>query len=474
MKRILFIAMLSFTSLLAFSQNENDALRYSLINYNGTARFNSLSGAYGAIGGDFSALSQNPGGIGIYRKNEFSITPTFHASTTSSTFAGSTHDDSRNTLYLSNIGYVWASEPSTNGSVLKQFQFGIGVNQMASFSNRILIKGFNNNNSLLTAFRDDINYTGTWNEYESGLAFDADLMFYDTANSMYQVDMPGGGIEQYKSIESRGNTRETALSFGANFNDKFFIGTTFGFTDIKYIEEAVIQEKDSEELNSFFKSFKKTDNLRTVGSGFNMKLGFIYRPASFLRIGAAIHTPTAYYDMNDNWDAKIEANFDNNPTRIKNSPNGEFDYRMSTPMRAIGSMAIVLGQVGLISADYEYIDYSKSRIRSNDYDFMDENDIISATFGQAHNIRLGTEWKFGIYALRAGYAMYGSPYADAPELGKRNTYSLGMGIREKSYFIDIAYILKTLEDNFYLYNIAPVASNQYNSSSYSLTLGFRF
>jgi len=42
--------------------------------------------------------------------------------------------------------------------------------------------------------------------------------------------------------------------------------------------------------NSDLKYFQKIDDLETRGSGFNMKLGVIYRAADWLRLGAAFHT----------------------------------------------------------------------------------------------------------------------------------------------------------------------------------------
>ena len=39
------------------SQNISDALNYSSDSYQGTARFNSMSGAFGALGGDLSAVA---------------------------------------------------------------------------------------------------------------------------------------------------------------------------------------------------------------------------------------------------------------------------------------------------------------------------------------------------------------------------------------------------------------------------------
>ena len=48
-----------------FSQNEVDALRYSQLNLSGTARFTSMGGAFGALGGDMSSMTVNPAGIGV-------------------------------------------------------------------------------------------------------------------------------------------------------------------------------------------------------------------------------------------------------------------------------------------------------------------------------------------------------------------------------------------------------------------------
>lgn len=76
MKKIGLITLLVYLfANLAYAQNEEDALRYSNVHLLGTARYMGLSGAYGAIGADFSTLSSNPAGIGLYRRSEFSITP---------------------------------------------------------------------------------------------------------------------------------------------------------------------------------------------------------------------------------------------------------------------------------------------------------------------------------------------------------------------------------------------------------------
>ena len=59
------------TSFLSFAQEMTtaDALRYAVDNLNGTARFRGISGAFGAVGGDLSALNVNPAGSLFFKNN---------------------------------------------------------------------------------------------------------------------------------------------------------------------------------------------------------------------------------------------------------------------------------------------------------------------------------------------------------------------------------------------------------------------
>lgn len=483
MKNIVVLIFIVFSSLSLLAQNENDALRYSLLNYGGTARFTGMSGAYGAIGADFSSLSQNPAGIGMYRKTEFSVTPMFNTANTTSKYLTESNSDNRNTMYLGNIGYVYSMKFNSNESAaIKQIQLGFGINSTSTFSNRIVMEGLNLNNSLLTYYLDDAIASGVQREnlydYGAGMAYDVNLLFPDSIN-IWQVDLPYGGNNQLKTIETRGHSYETVISAGTNYNEKLFMGITFAFPHVRYEEESYYTEKDVNDLSPFLKSFQQTDYLKTTGSGFNLKIGFIYKPFDFLRIGGAFHTPTAY-SLNDAYSSKMVAEYDqppliddNSTTFATESPDGAYDYRLTTPMRAMGSLAFIIGQYGLISADYEYIDYSSARLRANDYNFLGENENINSTLTSAHNVRVGTEWKAGIFAFRGGYSMNGSPYKGGGKIGERTGYSFGLGIREQSYFLDFSYSHSSSEINYFFYSDAPASLNKIKNNSFNLTLGFR-
>ena len=72
-KKILTIAIILNCSFI-MAQTEFDALKVVQSDINGTARYMSMAGAFGALGGDASAIKDNPAGFGIYRSSEMTGT----------------------------------------------------------------------------------------------------------------------------------------------------------------------------------------------------------------------------------------------------------------------------------------------------------------------------------------------------------------------------------------------------------------
>ena len=69
---LLLIGLLSTPFI--YGQDITDALRYSQDEIQGTARFRALSGAFGALGGDMSAVSLNPAGSAVFSSSHASFT----------------------------------------------------------------------------------------------------------------------------------------------------------------------------------------------------------------------------------------------------------------------------------------------------------------------------------------------------------------------------------------------------------------
>src|SRR5580658_4983078 len=105
-KHISTAAFLLMVAGTALAQNETDVLRYSQLTFGGTARSSAMAGSMGALGADFSTLSVNPAGIGVYRRSEISITPQITFQSTGSTYNGTSSDDQKMNMNLGNIGIV--------------------------------------------------------------------------------------------------------------------------------------------------------------------------------------------------------------------------------------------------------------------------------------------------------------------------------------------------------------------------------
>lgn len=483
MKRFCYIlAGLLFVSLnFVSAQNEVDALRYSQGFPVGTAKSLSLGGAIGAVGGDFTSLSVNPAGIGLYRSSEFTISPSLYWNNTSSDFLGNKYEDESYRLGLGNIGFVINNNKGRKRGWIST-SFGFGYNRINNFDQEIFIKGTNNESSYLDNFVYYANNYASLDPLYEQLAYDANLLPFDTVYNEYWNDIENGGYgqDQQRQISRNGSLGEYTFSFGANYNHRLYIGATLGINRLNYEEIITHSETDVEDDIVIFDAFDFEEYLFTSGTGYSLKFGVIGRPASFLRIGAAFHLPTFYY-LTDEYENTMNSYFDSGSgfdNQQASSGLYQYNYRLRTPSKFVGSAAVVFGKIGMISLDYEFLNYANANLEASGESFYEENTTIDAVYSSASNIKVGGELKMGPVYFRGGYSFYGSPYAtDQPNVdSNRSVYSAGIGLRNRFFFIDAAYSYYSQDSNYYMYTIPVVdpSLNTSNGNTAQLTLGFRF
>lgn len=486
MKLIISSLIIGCLALTVNAQNEVDALRYSQLTFGGSARYTSTAGAFSALGADFSTLSVNPAGIAVYKKSEFLLSPSIYFASSQSKYNNTLGEDSKVNFNIASFGMVFTGDIANNTEApeWKNIQFGFGVNRQANFNSSFMMRGSNPENSILDVYRQYAEGTDfdNLNPYDTQLAFDTYLLDTAGGSNHYTTAVSGGTLQQ-KSIYSSGGINEMVLSFGGNYNDKLYLGATLGFPFLHYAEDAYYKETDDADTLAGFESLSINDQLTTSGAGFNFKFGMIYRVADWMRIAGAVHTPT-YYDMHDEYSRVVKSDLETNSYE-QPSPQGVYDYKLTTPMRMIGGISFIIAKMGEISVDYEYVDYSDARLRSSDayYDFFDQNEAINTKYTSASNIRVGTEWVFNPFSLRAGYALYGSPYKSGLNDGAKSSITAGFGIREKGYFIDFAYIYTKASEDYYLYDANTISAlnmtlnpvtNTLSTHNFIITLGVKF
>jgi len=475
-----FLLTLLSVSLFYYSnaQTEIDALRFSRNDIVGTARFSAMAGAYGALGADFTTLSYNPAGIGFYQFNELTFTPSFGNMIATSYFGGGRNEDEKYHSNFSNFGYVVSSPKS--GNEWKRLNLAFGYNRTANYKKRIFISGENTNTSMIDNFVANAqgNTIGNLNSFTELLAWNTYLFDpLDTIDNGNYISKLNSSLskKQEKVINSSGSAGEYVFSVGTSYEDRIYLGATIGMPSIDYYENSTYTESEFADTAAHLQSFDYSEELTTTGRGFNIKVGVIARLNDWVRLGGAFHSST-YYDMEDEYSTAITAVWnDTLGTMYDPSPFGYFSYELKTPWKAIGSVAINIKKKGLITADIEIIDYASAKFNSDNYKFSDENAVINSLYTKATNIRLGGEMKYKPFRIRAGYALYGSPYKDNAELD-RKSYTFGLGVDKGRFIVDFAYVFSEANDEHFMYSsdLVDAANIITTSHNFLFTLGLRY
>src|ERR1017187_3397559 len=100
---LLFPALVAI-SIISPAQDVREAYNLSNLTVQGTARSMGFGNALGSVGGDFSSLSVNPAGIGIYRSSEISFTPSLKINSATGDYAGTTTSDNNTRFGINNFG----------------------------------------------------------------------------------------------------------------------------------------------------------------------------------------------------------------------------------------------------------------------------------------------------------------------------------------------------------------------------------
>jgi len=480
-----FICMISLMQISINAQNELDALRFSEIDWQGTARFMGAGKAFGAVGAEFSALNTNPAAIGLYKKLEVTFTPMVISIFKNSSGYNETSTSAQAVRgNIGNAGIVFAL-PGISNTNWKKFQVGFGFNRIKNFNNTFSIEGRNQGSTIGSVFSEKaegLNYEDykkeSWST-ELWAAFDSFLI--DTlpgSHTSYRPMFKGRDMLHSSTVTQKGGIDEMIFSFGTNYDDKLFLGATIGVPFIDYKENRTFSEiNDKPTETDVFREYHMEDKLTVRSTGINFKLGVIYQPFNFMRVGVAFHTPTYYGNVKDYFERRVDY-------KVVDNKGGEgytnsFNYSLTTPLRAMANVAFLIAQRAFVSAEYEFADYSMAKMYSDEYNFDShgENKAIQNKYGFSHIARIGAEFNLTqVLAIRAGYNYISSPYKNKINDGSKHYASVGFGFRTKYIIGDLAYAFTTSKEKYWIFDPAFVnaVKQKFITHRIMLTLGVRF
>ncbi len=423
MQKNLIIAIFFAATITSYSQSlgyQDLGVLFSQNDEIGSARFTAMSGAFGALGGDVSAININPAGISIFNNSVFSGTINLRNSAVTANYYENSITTKDQFLNLSHAGAVLVFENIYN-SEWDKFAIGFNYRVTKDFSDNFLVRG----NSGVATFG---NFPLDNND---------PIINYNVADEQ----------SFYNNYE--GEISEINAGFSGVYQKKIYLGLSFNFYDLNFSQQSQLTEFNSDSNGNELAANLYQENY-TTGTGISINTGFIYKAHSNFRLGMAYQTPTWFTEIiestningNDGYfgDTEITVNNDNiiyDNTSGGFFPNQELLYRLKTPSKLTTSAAFIFGKNGLLSIDYMIRNYQNIKL-SND-NFTQENQFFQNQLRNTHSYNIGTEWRFNKFSIRGGYKFEQNPYKLTAETKNLKGHSLGAGYNFGSFKLDFSY-----------------------------------
>jgi long-subunit fatty acid transport protein len=499
---LLFIGILSISALNA--QDISDALRYSQDEIQGTARFRALSGAFGALGGDMSAVSLNPAGSAVFTSSHASFTlSNIDTSNDTRYFNGlSSTNDSNFDINQGGAAFVFASG---NNSPWRKFTLGVAYDRTNNHNDNWNAKGTNPNNQSIDLYflnyadgkrLDEISalpdesfadaYSEIGRVYGFGhqqafLGFESFILEPDAdddANTTYFSNLANGTFNQDYTYASTGYNGKITFNMAAQYNDNLFLGLNLNSHFIDYQRTTLLFENNAN-TGSVINQIEFENNLSTTGNGFSFQLGGIVKLTEEFRVGLTYDSPT-WYNVDEETTQYLATVRDDGASNVTQVINPQIvniypRYKLQTPSKISGSLAYIFGKQGLLSFDYSRKDYSTTKFKpTSDAFFADQNTIISNTLTDASTYRFGGEYKIKQFSLRGGYRFEESPYKNGLIIGDLTGYSLGIGYNFGNTRLDITYDQANRTNETPLYNVGLTDAAIIDRTNSNVTLSLSF
>lgn len=500
MKKIILTVIAGLAMTFSQAQDITDAVRYSTEELSGTARFRAMSGAFGALGGDLSAIGVNPAGSAVYLNSSSTVTLSYNKRENNTRYFNGLTSNNSTQVDFDQAGAVLVFNSMDPENNWNKFTLGINYSKTNNFDNNFLARGQSSTSIdqyflgyangvpldlLETVDNETVGELYRYLGENEGFGAQQALLGYqgfiinpesnDLDNTTYFSSIGQGPFSQEYAHAATGLNGKFTFNLATEFSNFLYLGANLNAHFLNFDRTTRLIENNSNtgsETNQIIFS----NNLSTAGTGFSAQVGGIAKLSEGFRIGVAYDTPT-WYTISEQMNQRLETNNSLNE-RIVVNPNVLNiypDYTIKTPGKLTGSAAILLGKVGLISFDYSYRDWTDTELRPvNDPEFMVQNEEIDNSLRAASTYRIGGEFRINALSLRGGYRIEESPYLNETTIGELTGYTVGLGFNFGNAKLDLAYDNANRVNNPQLYQVGltNAATVDRDLSSVILSLSF--
>ena len=499
MRSLFYLGAILIMSQFLVSQTLNDVIYLTKTGLNGSARYTSLAGAFGALGGDLTAISNNPAASSVFLNTEIGGSINFQARKNEGTYSGESRSMDEEAFYFDQFGAVFVFNNTDEENPWSRISAAINVNRIANFDQQTSLSG-NNNKSIADYFL----------YFANGIAFE-DIQLYDneTISDIYRYlgDEIGFGAQQgflgYQSyiidpfssndleksylsnitsskygnnldIVNSGFHRKTSFNFSAFYQNILHLGLNLNSHKLEFRNNQDFFEGEHD-LNSFVYDVNFSNDLISYGNGFSIQFGAILKLKK-IRLGASYDSPQ-WIDIQDETQQKLSAYRFDNGFEIQEIIDPEITnsyspYRLKIPSKTSLSFAYIFDIVGLISIDYSTQNLSNSYLNQDSAsDFLNTvNTQINQTLNPINTLKIGGEYRLKDISLRAGYFYQSKNQA----INKDQAITLGIGFDFGGSNLNISFIKFEQNQNFNLFSKGLTTPYQISKNLTQLTLSYNF
>lgn len=497
---ILLIALMFMQ--LSVSQTVNDVTVFLSEELNGSARYNSMAGAFGALGGDLTAVSMNPAGSSVFLHSEFGGTLNYNNSAIESSYFGSTSNKEDNHLKFDQIGAMFVFNNTNPESSWTRLATGINSHRISKFDYKAAVSGRNSKgiDSYFLYFADGLDFNNlplyegeTIQEVyrvlgeENGFAAQQAFLGYQSyiinpfsfedGETQYYSNVEYGQLDHKLDILTKGWHRKTALNFSGLYKNVLHLGVNLNLHKLEYHSDQSFYESghysDSPVYNIDF-----GNEINSYGQGVSVQIGAIVRLKS-LRLGLTYDSPQ-FLEISDQTKQRVSSVYIDQGYIVKETIDPDIlnfyeAYQLNLPSKTTLSAAYIFGGKGLLSLDYSLQNAANTVLSRNGCSGYLDNltSSLPNTFGSIQTIKVGGEYRFNDISLRAGILNRNNANKSITTSDRAFTFGLGLDFGSNTLSLSFVQLNNTKKYDMFSEGLTDPYTLANNISQVSLSYNIK-
>ena len=452
---------------MSVAQNVNDVNRFLTTELNGSARYTSMAGAFGALGGDLTALSFNPASSSVFLNSEFGASVNYKNKLTKGTYFGTSTNRENDALSLDHFGAVFVFNNKNTESPWSRVSVGINLHKIATYDQKASLNGTNTNgiDQYFEYYADGLDFEnlpiydgetvsevyrilGDENGFGAQQAFLGYQSYivnpfnFENGNTEYYSNVDYNQVNHQLSLNNDGWHRKTSFNISGLYRNIFHVGVNINSHNLKFSStQNLLETGQSLKSDTYDIDFKNT--LLTLGDGTSVQIGGILRLKN-IRFGVTYDSPQ-WLTMIDETTQSIDTfHFEENSVVNEiidpNITNVYEPYDLKIPSKTTLSFAYIFGSKGIISADYSSQNAGNT-VLSDQYGSNYLNTVssrVNSEFGAINTLKIGGEFRLKDISLRSGILTRSGVYKNSTT--NDIALTLGVGIDFGASNLSLSFI----------------------------------